>query len=208
MCFSILILDTKNKSIIKRIYTAPKNIIEYIEMDNKLYGYDDVPTQLDTIDLDFKKDLISAIEKLPNQIKKKNFRKNAKELLSKRKVLFEAGILTGDLFSRADILKPVGKDAWDIIEVKGGTSVKDINVHDVSFQKYCYEQAGLTIRNCYLMHLNNKYIKQGDIDLKELFEIEDITEQVDEEEVVVEEEEEAEEETEEEEGEEDIPAAY
>jgi len=59
-----------NKSIIKRIYAAPKNIVEYIAMDNKLYGYDDVPTPVATINPNFKKDLISAIEELPNQIKK------------------------------------------------------------------------------------------------------------------------------------------
>ena len=44
------------------------------------------------------------------------------------------GFEFNNCFSRADILVPVGNE-WDIIEVKSGTKVKDINIHDVSFQK-------------------------------------------------------------------------
>jgi hypothetical protein len=40
-----------------------------------------------------------------------------KELIPKRKTLFEAGILADNIYSRADVLNPVGKGEWDIIEV-------------------------------------------------------------------------------------------
>ncbi len=40
-----------------------------------------------------------------------------KDLLQERKPLFEAGILAGENYSRIDILKPAGEEAWDIIEV-------------------------------------------------------------------------------------------
>ena len=83
-----------------------------------------------------------------------------------------------NLFSRADILLPVGVDEWDIIEVKSGTKVKDINIHDVSFQKYVYEKAGLKIRNCILMHINNQYVKDGEIEPEEFFIQTNITEHV------------------------------
>ena len=106
--------------------------------------------------------------------------KLSKEHLEKRKVLFEAGFLFGRCYSRADVLKPVGKDEWDIIEVKSGTKVKEENIHDVSFQKYVYENSGLKIRNCYLMHLDNTYLKDGDLDIKNLFVLDNITEEVEE----------------------------
>ena len=77
------------------------------------------------------------------------------ELIRQRKPLFEASVKTGRLYSRADILNPVEDNQWDIIEVKSGTSVKDIDVHDVSFQRYCFEQAGLKIRKTFLMHIDN-----------------------------------------------------
>ena len=108
---------------------------------------------------------------------KENIEKT-KEALKERKTIFEAGVCKENLFSRGDILLPVGVDEWDIIEVKSATGVKDINVHDVSFQKYVYEKAGLKIRNCILMHLNNEYLKNGEIEPKELFIQADITEKV------------------------------
>ncbi len=99
-----------------------------------------------------------------------------KELLKKRTVLFEAGIQAGQISARADVLKPVGKDEWDVIEVKSTTEVKDEHIDDVSFQKHCYEKAGLKIKNCFLMHLDKEYVKNGQINVKKIFKLEDITE--------------------------------
>jgi len=115
-----------------------------------------------------------AKEVYPNgiDIDAKNFKDNlkkSKELLSKRKPLFEAAFMTDSIYSRADILFPVNQNEWDIIEVKSGTSPKEINIHDLAFQKYCYEQAGLKINKCFLMHLNGKYVRQGEINPNELF---------------------------------------
>lgn len=106
-----------------------------------------------------------------------NIRKT-KELLEKRTTLFEPGFMTENLFARADILEPVEDNQWDIIEVKMGTAVKEVNIHDVSFQRYVYEKAGLKIRKCFLMHINNQYVKKGEIDPEGLFTKEDITEQL------------------------------
>lgn len=98
-----------------------------------------------------------------------------KELLNQRKPLFEAGVMVGNLFSRTDILNPVNEDEWDIIEVKSSTEIKDINLHDVSFQKLCWEESGLKIRKCFLAYINNKYVKNGEINPQELFIVDDIT---------------------------------
>ena len=103
-----------------------------------------------------------------------------KELLVERKPLFEAGILSGKIYSRVDILNPVNQDEWDIIEVKSSTSVNDVHIDDVSFQKYCCEKAGLKMRTCKLGYINNQYVKNGEIDPKELFILEDISTQVEE----------------------------
>lgn len=105
--------------------------------------------------------------------------KKTQEVLKEKKPLFEPGFKVDNIFSRADILVPVG-DAWDIVEVKSSTEVKDINIQDVSFQKYCYEQCSLKIRKCFLMHINNEYVRQGDLNPIELFKKEDITEEVEE----------------------------
>ncbi len=102
-----------------------------------------------------------------------------KELIKEKKILFEPGFMVDGLFSRADILVPVD-DEWDIIEVKSSTSVKDVNIHDVSFQKLVYEKSGLKIRKCFLMFINKEYVRSGEVDVSELFTKEEITSQVNE----------------------------
>lgn len=103
-----------------------------------------------------------------------------KKLIVERKPLFEAGILYGNIYSRLDILNPVDGDEWDIVEIKSGTSVKEVYIDDVSFQKFCCEKAGLGIRSCRLGFINKQYVKNGEIDPKELFILEDISSQVEE----------------------------
>ena len=99
----------------------------------------------------------------------------SQRLLAQRKPLFEAGFRYGNTYARADILVPVDGDAWDIIEVKSSTSVKPVNLHDLAFQRYCYEGAGVRIRRCCLMYINNQYVRQGEIDPGEVFVQEDVT---------------------------------
>lgn len=101
------------------------------------------------------------------------------EFLKQRKPLFEAGFVYNNCLSRVDILAPV-EEGWELIEVKSGTKVKDVNLHDVAFQKYIYEGNGLEIKGCYLMHLNKEYTRKGELVLEELFVKEDISEKVNE----------------------------
>ena len=46
--------------------------------------------------------------------------------LALRKPLFEPAFRAAGGYARLDILNPVDEDAWDIIEVKSSTSVKDV----------------------------------------------------------------------------------
>jgi len=103
-----------------------------------------------------------------------------RESLSNRSPLFEPGFYVDGYFSRLDILNPVGDGVWDIYEVKGSTSVKDINIHDVSFQRHCAQKAGLEVRKCFVVYINNQYVKNGDIDVQQLFTAEDVTGSVEE----------------------------
>lgn len=103
--------------------------------------------------------------------------------LKQRKPLFEAAFKVeftkgNYIYSRADILVPVGKDLWDIVEVKSSASLKPENIQDIAFQKYVYEKAGLKIRKCFLMCVNNEYIKHGKIDCKKLMKTEEISEKI------------------------------
>jgi hypothetical protein len=98
--------------------------------------------------------------------------------LAERRPLFEPGFMNGLCYARADVLNPVSGGKWDLIEVKSTTKVEDVHLQDVAFQKYVYEGAGVPIRRCYLMHINNTYVRRGEVDPKKLFKSEDITKQV------------------------------
>lgn len=106
-----------------------------------------------------------------------NIRITRENMLSGRP-LFEAGVLAGNIFCRPDILDPAGTGEWDIIEVKSSTGVKDINIWDVAFQRLCCESLGMKIRACRVARINNQYVRRGEIDPKQLFAIEDVTERV------------------------------
>ena len=108
--------------------------------------------------------------------------KESRELLKKRKPLFEAGFIhkNGKCYARADTIVPTGKNKneWDIYEIKSSTEVKEEYIWDIAFQKYCYESAGLKIRNCFVVHINNKYVKQGEVEPKEFFTIAPVSDKV------------------------------
>ncbi|MGA7477045.1 MAG: DUF2779 domain-containing protein [Thermoplasmata archaeon] len=104
----------------------------------------------------------------------------SRKLLDRRVPLFEAGFThpDGACYARADVLLPVGRNGWDLVEVKSGGSVKEEYLHDVAFQRYCYTGAGLNIRKCSLLLINKKYERSGEIDPAQLFQEEDVTDAV------------------------------
>jgi len=97
--------------------------------------------------------------------------------LKLRKPLFEAGFSGNRLYCRVDILNPSGGEAWDIVEVKSTNDVKDEQLYDVAFQRHCCQLNGVNI-NRSIMHLNRDYVKHGDINPRQLFVTEDVTDRL------------------------------
>ncbi|MEK6937016.1 MAG: DUF2779 domain-containing protein, partial [Nanoarchaeota archaeon] len=100
-----------------------------------------------------------------------------KELVFEKKPLFEPGFIYQNCYVRSDILEPV-KNEWDLTEVKSSTEVKDVNIHDLSFQKFVLESNNLKIRKCHVIHLNKTYERKGELDIKKLFVKKDVTSEV------------------------------
>lgn len=76
-----------------------------------------------------------------------------------------------------DILR-VEPDGVHIVEVKSSTHINDIYYHDMAYQAWVLFHCGLNIKSVSLMHLNNQYVRQGELDLQQLFTVEDCTEEV------------------------------
>jgi hypothetical protein len=94
-------------------------------------------------------------------------------------VIFEASAvhMQDGTHARIDILRKVpGANAWDMIEIKGSTSVKDYHHDDMAFQYRAFTGAGYRINRCYMMLIDNSYVRNGAVDPSGLFKLEDITE--------------------------------
>ena len=102
--------------------------------------------------------------------------RETQNLVKDRKTLFEGAFEHGRAICRTDILLPVGRGKWDLIEVKGTTSVKaDEHPLDVAFQQHILQGCGLKIRKTHLMHLNGEYTRKGEIDPGQMLMMKDIT---------------------------------
>lgn len=99
-----------------------------------------------------------------------------KELIdAKVPVIAEASFSYDGLFCSVDILKNLGNNTVEIYEVKSSTEVKDIYRQDASFQYYILSSLGYNVKSCSIVHINNQYVRHGEIDINELFSINDIT---------------------------------
>jgi hypothetical protein len=83
-------------------------------------------------------------------------------------VLYEAAFVFDEVFVAVDILVKKG-EVWNAYEVKSTTSIKKNHIRDVAVQYYVLNGAGISIERFMLVHMNNKYVKSGNINLKKLF---------------------------------------
>ncbi len=103
-----------------------------------------------------------------------------RQALQSRGPMFEATFASGHAFARVDLLVPVGVDRWDVCEVKSSTSAKAVYLHDLAFQVRVLRDAGVNVRRAVLVHINNTYVRHGDIDINDLFVQQHVTDAVDE----------------------------
>ncbi len=69
----------------------------------------------------------------------------------------------------------ISNDEVSIYEVKSSTEVKDIYLHDVSIQYYVLKNLGFKIKSANIIHINNEYIRNYELDINQLFKIVDVT---------------------------------
>ncbi len=92
-------------------------------------------------------------------------------------VIYEAAFAYDSIFIKADILVRSGS-SWEINEVKMSTSVKDVNFDDAAIQNYVVTNCGLSVSRVSIVHIDNTYVRQGEIDVQQLFTNEDLTDAV------------------------------
>ncbi len=90
-------------------------------------------------------------------------------------ILYEAAFIFDDVMVRADV---VIKDeaGWFLFEVKSSTKMNEVYLNDVAVQRYVMAGAGFPVARAHVVYANPGYVRYGALDLKALFQIEDVTE--------------------------------
>jgi hypothetical protein len=98
--------------------------------------------------------------------------------------VFEATILTDCMKAcRVDALEYNGDGSVTQKEIKNTTSIKENGKYkekyilDASFQRWCLNLAGYVVDRTYIVYLNKDYVRDGELDLDQLFIEEDVTDQ-------------------------------
>ena len=88
-------------------------------------------------------------------------RQTAQHLTKKpRKPLFEATFQHNGALVRADLLLPA-KKAWQLVEVKSSTEVKDHYLSDAAIQRYVLEKAGVPIDRVAIQFIDKTFVYPG-----------------------------------------------
>ena len=107
-----------------------------------------------------------------------------KELMDNgAEVIYEATFSEDGIFVMVDILVKNG-NTWDMYEVKGTTGARDKKgvikekyLNDIGIQWYALSDT-LELNRAYLVHLNNQYVRKGELSIKSLLYRDDITQEV------------------------------
>lgn len=84
------------------------------------------------------------------------------------KIIYEAAFNFEGILCAIDILV-CEKNKWYALEVKGSTKVKEPFVMDASLQYYVISNSGIKLEDIFIVHLNNQYVRKGDLELDKLF---------------------------------------
>lgn len=110
--------------------------------------------------------------------------KETKELLAKKvPAIFQPTFVVDGFIIRCDALKWNAETSkWDLYEIKSSSSRHDTgardHLSDAAFQAIVLERCGVPLGRVFIVHLNNKYVRQGELDIEALFVQNDSTELV------------------------------
>ena len=92
-------------------------------------------------------------------------------------VIYEATFQFNGVLAALDILVKE-TDGWKAYEVKSSTSVSDTYIYDAAIQYYTIVNSGIDLKDISIVYINNQYVKNGSINIQELFTIESVFDKV------------------------------
>ncbi|MCF8414583.1 MAG: DUF2779 domain-containing protein [Melioribacteraceae bacterium] len=104
-------------------------------------------------------------------------KKTKKLIESGQTTIYEAVFINDDVVVIADILTK-DSEGWKIYEVKSSTSVSQTHIYDASIQYYVITKCGLDLKDAFITHINNQYIREDELDIHQFFNSESVLEDV------------------------------
>ncbi|MEJ7627308.1 MAG: DUF2779 domain-containing protein [Ferruginibacter sp.] len=92
----------------------------------------------------------------------------AKYISEGHTIIYEAAFQFDGILCAVDILVKKN-NTWRAYEVKSSCSIKPPYIVDAALQFYVITNLGLPLADMFVVHLNNKYIRNGALDLEALF---------------------------------------
>ncbi len=106
------------------------------------------------------------------------------------KVICEASFSYEGNFCSVDILRRMDDGSFELIEVKSSSNTEEDEeehddgkiapqyLHDMAYQYYVVTNAGYNVSKVFLMQLNKEYVRHGELDIEQLFVLNEATEQI------------------------------
>lgn len=88
-------------------------------------------------------------------------------------VIYEATFCYNGILAALDILVK-DDDGWKAYEVKSSTKVTETYLKDAAIQYYTIINSGIELKDISIIHINNKYIRNDELDIQKLFSIESV----------------------------------
>lgn len=102
-----------------------------------------------------------------------------KQLLSAGKGwLFQATVEADGFLAKADVLERSEDGKFNLYEVKASTDIKDEYLLDIAIQRAVFNDAGVSVANCFLVILNGEYVRDGELDIDKALSVLNVTAQV------------------------------
>lgn len=94
------------------------------------------------------------------------------------KTLFQARFDAGNLTCLTDVVVFTSPNTVHLYEIKSSTKVKPEHEHDLAFQTLVLEGCGFEVETISVIHVDNTYVRQGEINPEALLKTVNVTEKV------------------------------
>ena len=101
--------------------------------------------------------------------------KTKKMIESDAKTILQGRLEAGEATCIFDVIDRVKGNTFDLYEIKSSTGAKSEHIYDLAFQKEVIETNGIKINRIFVIHVNNKFVRSGEIKPKEIIKITDVT---------------------------------